>query len=363
MSSTTLSATSTAADRLADLLRRVAEVRPAQAARARAELEISLAGLRSSAVGELAWESSCLTPNRFPLEFSVTSISDELRTVVDVLAPEAHRGTAIEQADRIARRFGSAGLPTDTAELLCKHQQQFSPRFGAWLGSRHTATGTAHKLYAEVNHDPKNARELIAKLAPEAWEVLGGIGPVHFVGIMLEESAAVELYVRPPRTDRNLVRVLAARAGAPKLAEPLVSNLGASEDWASTNNVVSVSCAQGRVVAVAVCGFAHQRLGRDHRVRAHVLAQAEAERWPCATLYAAASAPLEQAAPLIRPFHTALSDVAVLGTEKIVHHIGLSPPPLTVTAPQWHLVSGNHRMRKGQGDETDHVGESALHKN
>lgn len=326
MSAATLAPPVTGEARIAALIDRVALVRPAQAERARAELDVSLAALRGSATGGLAWESSCLTPCRYPVEVAVTSAADELRTVVDVLAPEDDRRAALDAAGEIARAFGSPGLAGGVAALLRRHQRGFAPRWGAWLGSRHTAGATRHKLYVEL--DPRGSREVVEALAPEARRVLGGAGPVRFLGVGLDEHPAVELYARPPHTDGDLLRVLAARAGAPELAERLARATVGDGSGEGRNHAVSVAAADGRVTAVAAFTFARQRLGRDHRVREHVLRRARADGWACAEFYAAASAPLGPPTPMVRPFHTALSEVAAVGAPGIVHHVGLAPPPL-----------------------------------
>lgn len=314
--------------RIQELLDRVAAVRPEHAARARAELDVSLAGLRGSAAGPLAWESSCLTPTRYPIEFAITSASDEARTVVDVIAPEADRRTAMDEADRIARSFGSVGLAAETAGPLRRHQRTFAPRYGAWLGTRHTASSSTHKLYVEVDPDPARARALLKALAPEAWRVLAGAGPVRFIGIGLDSPHAVEVYARPRYTDGDLLRILAARAGLAALADPLATAaMGPDDAGAGRNHAVSVATVEGHVTAVAAFTFAHHRLRHDHRVRESVLTRAATERWASERLYAAASAPLALPAPMRRPLHTALSEVALAGAEQIVHHVGMAPPP------------------------------------
>lgn len=326
MSTAILAAPVTGEARIAALIDRVALVRPAQAARAQAELEIALSALRRSVTGDLAWESSCLTPCRYPVEVAVTSATDELRTVVDVLAPEDDRRTALRAAEAVASAFGSPGLAADVADLLQRHQQGFAPRYGAWLGSRHTAEATRHKLYVEL--DPRGARDVVEALAPEAWRALGGAGAVRFLGIGLGDSPAVEVYARPFHTDGDLLRVLAARAGLAELADPLARATVGDGSGEGRNHAVSVAAAGGRITAVAAFTFAHQRLGRDHRVRDGVLRQARAERWACTDLYAAVSSPLAAPEPMVRPFHTALSEVAATGAPGIVHHVGLAPPPL-----------------------------------
>ncbi|WP_309065919.1 hypothetical protein [Microbacterium sp.] len=320
--------------RVAGLLERIGGVRPLHAERARAELDISLGGLRRSATGALAWESSCLTPDRHPVEFAVTSATDEVRTVVDVVPPEADRRGAVDEAVRIAALFGSTGLPAGVAELLHRHQRGFTPRFGAWLGSRHTAAATRHKLYVEVDPAAERGARLAAAVAPQAWHVLAGTGPVRLIGLALDGSDAVELYVRPPYTDTALLQTLAGRAGLTRLASALAAaTVGTDDAAAGRNHAVSVATAGPSVVAVAAFTFAHQRFRRDHRVRDAVLARARVERWPSAELYAAASLPLAHPAPLRRPLHTALSEVALAGAPTIVHHVGMAPPPESRRGP------------------------------
>lgn len=325
---TTLVPAATEERRVLDLLDRVAEVRPAHAARARTELAATLAAIRGSAVGALAWESSCLTPSRYPVEFAVTSASDEMRTVVDVIAPEDDRRTALTRADGYGRLFGSAGLPPETAELLRRHQHGMVLRYGAWLGSRHTATASTHKLYVEVDADPTRSRALREALAPEAWRVLAGLGPVRLIGVGLGAERAVELYARPHFVDGDVLRVFASRAGMAGSAESLVrAAIGPTGEGSGRNIALSVAAIGGRITAIAAFASAHRRHRRDHRAREHVLELARREEWRSADVYAAASRPLARPVPLVRPFHTALSEVAVMGSSAIVHHVGMAPPP------------------------------------
>ena len=328
------------------LLDRVEDVWPIEVARARDELEVTLAGLRSSAVGPLAFGASCLTATRWPVEVAFSSDAAELRTTVDPLTPEADRTAAISVAERLAVGRGATGLPARTAALLHDHQRGMPLRFGAWLGSRHTASASAdkpasaHKLYVEV--DPERVWSVLDELAPDAGRVLGGAGPVRLVGLALDGSDGIEVYVRPPRTNDDLVRAVLGRAGLAEAADGMCRALagtgralgarGAGRDPGGRgldgrNHGLGVACAGGAVVAVAGFTFAHQRFRRDHRVREQVLAAARAEGWTSGEAYAAASAPLRHPLRLRRPVHTLLSDVAVRGRATLIHHVGLAPPP------------------------------------
>ena len=311
------------------LLDRVAGRRPEHAGRARRELVRTLAATRASAVGDLAWQASCLTPTRFPVEVAVSSARDELRTVVDVLAPEADRTLALPTAIDWAVRFWSEAPESRTVALLHDHQREVPLRFGAWLGSRHSAQSTTHKLYVELDPVPERAWRLLDALVPDARRVLAGVGRLRFLGLVLDPSAAVEVYLRPPILDEATLRACMGRAGLAGSAEALLAAMADGGTLAGRNHALSVSFVGGRAVAAAGFTFAHHRYRRDHRVRERVLNLARSEGWPSAAQYEAVSRPLAEPRPLARPVHTALSEVVATGTPGVVHHVGLAPPPVT----------------------------------
>jgi hypothetical protein len=324
---------------LIDLLERVGEAHPAQVERARRELAASLEPTRQSSVGALAWRASCLTPSRFPVEIAFTSARAELRTVVEVIAPEDNRTTAFDVALGLAGEFGSAGPDPGARRALQRHLQTFTPRFGAWLGSRHQAGSSRHKVYVEVDGDQGAAWRLVDVLAHDARRVIGGLGAVRFVGLPLDRSDVVEIYLRPPELDADALHACLGRAGIGDLAGPMVAAMaGATPDRPSRsldgrNHGVSVSCVDGRTVAVAGFTFAHQRYRRDHHVREWMLSIARCEGWASCDMYEAASRPLGLPRPQGRPWHTALSEVAAVGSASIEHHVGLAPPPTPPFGP------------------------------
>lgn len=323
----------TAERALAELLERVELRHPRIAQRARDELHDTLAATRASAIGASAWRASCLTPSRYPVEVAFTSAREELRTVVDVVAPEADRRAALDTVVGTAERFGAVRPRERATAALRAHHLAGAPRFGAWLSSRHTETATRHKLYAELAPDPADAWRMLDLLAPRARGVLGGIGAVRFVGLPLDGSGVVEVYVRPRWLDAELLATVLARAGVADAASELVRAMAADDPAGPTgpNHAVSATFAGDDVVAVAGFTFAHHRYRRDHRVRAAVLERAAREHWPSRDLYAAASLPLSVPRALRRPVHTALSDVA-LAAGGIEHHVGLAPPVADATS-------------------------------
>lgn len=324
----TIAATATGERPLAALLERATIAHPALADRARRELDATLEATRTSQIGDLAWRASCLTPSRYPVEVAVTSARAELRTVVDVVAPEGDRRAAFDTALELADEFGAPGLPPETRNAIQAHQRGIPLRFGAWLGSRHESTKTRHKVYVETGTNA-DAWRLVDVLAPDARRVLSNLGPIRFLGLPLDGSDGVEVYIRPPELDDDLFGACLGRAGlgrfAPQLSAAMAGG-GTATALRGRNHGVSVFATGGAVVAVAGFTFAHQRYRHDHRVRDAILARAAAERWPSLDLYESVSRPLAAPLPMGRPVHTALSVVAAAGADALEHHIGLAPP-------------------------------------
>lgn len=312
---------------LAALLDRAASVHPAQADRARSELAVTLGATRSSRIGALAWRASCLTPSRYPVEVAVTSARAELRTVVDVVAPEGDRRSALTAVLGLAGVFGAPGLPPDTLRAIRAHQLDLPLRFGAWLGSRHEATRTRHKVYVETGATSQ-AWSLVDLLAPDARRVLSNLGPIRFLGLPLDGSDGVEVYIRPPELDEHLLGACLGRAGLGRFVPTMTAAMagGPASALSGRNHGVSAFVSGGVVVAVAGFTFAHHRHRSDARVRRAVLARATEEQWPSLGLYESVSRPLSAPRPMGRPVHTAFSVVAAAGADTLEHHIGLAPP-------------------------------------
>jgi hypothetical protein len=316
---------------LAALLARVADGHPDLAHGAAAELERTLQATRRSAVGPLAWQASCLTATGAPLEVAVTSARTELRTTVDVLAPEDDRRGALDECLRLAAAFGSDGADAGALALLRRHQRTGVLRWGAWLGSRHRADGTTrHKLYVELVSDPVAARAVVDSLAPSAGRVLPPAPRLRFVGLPLDGGAGVEVYARPGPFDAADAAAVVGRAGFPLgAATKLLTAAGLSwpgGDRPTRNAAMSVAADGDDISAVALFTFTHARFGRDSRARRRLLAAADAGSWPSAELYAAISRPLAAATGAGRPCHTVVSDV-VTAAGDVERHIALAPPP------------------------------------
>ena len=323
-------------------LARIATVAPMQVARAQRELASTLAATHASALGQAAWWASALTPARFPVEIALTSATDELRTVVDVIAPEHDRATALPIAVELAQDQGSMGPDPALLHELLRHQQSFAPRFGAWLGSRHECHRTRHKLYVEVAPDASDAWALIDEVTPRVRTLAGGLGRLRFIGLALDGSDRIEAYLRPSVVDGYDLLALLGRCGLDHLAADMIADLGGADDrhpqrrLASRNLALSLAVDGDDVRAVAGFTFAHHRYGRDHHARARVLARAQADGWPSTAMYEQLSEPSAAPVPLHRPWHGALSSVAVAGASTLERHVGMAPPLASRTSRPTH---------------------------
>ena len=123
---------------LIEALDRAADVAPAAVDAARAASSTTHSR-RRGARRSVSWPGrrAALTPSRFPVEIAVTSASPELRTTVEVVAPEDDKAAAFGRAIELAEQFGSVGLVASHRLAMERHQRTLVLRFGAWLSSRH----------------------------------------------------------------------------------------------------------------------------------------------------------------------------------------------------------------------------------
>jgi len=106
--------------------------------------------LRRSAWPDIAWQSSRLTRDGFPVEFTFCGQDDALRLTVEPGAPEIPEAIKLDHALRILE---SIGHPLPERALIARWrdvQAQASLRWGTWLGLRQSANGFRAKLYLEV---------------------------------------------------------------------------------------------------------------------------------------------------------------------------------------------------------------------
>ncbi|MFJ7956947.1 hypothetical protein ACIQ62_11685 [Streptomyces sp. NPDC096319] len=221
--------------------------------------------------GDDRWRRSLLTPERFPVELSVSTASPHTdRYATEFVAPDRPAGTRLAAG---LARLDRIGLPPPdprlTALLLDAHRRH-PVVWGTWLAGRHDPRGDRFKLYAEV---PK------AAAVPLEREVARLVGARPFplpearlrlVGIDLT-TGAVERYHRVGRLTAADLRLLTPRdldPGRDCLVEAVRDLLGrpAADELPGCN--VNVSLAPG---ALSVSAPALSWLGADPEARTRLL--------------------------------------------------------------------------------------------
>ncbi|GGV07074.1 hypothetical protein GCM10010260_50900 [Streptomyces filipinensis] len=227
------------------------------------------------APGDDRWRRSLLTPERFPVELSVSTASPRTdRYATEFVSPARPPGTRLAAGlERLAR----IGLPPPHAQLtalLLDAHRRHPVVWGTWLAGRHDTRGDRFKLYAEV---PKAAavpvERAVARLIgarpfplPEAR--------LRLVGIDLT-TGAVECYHRVGRLTVADLRLLTPRdldPGQECLADAVRDLLGrpAVDELPGFN--VNVSTAPR---ALSVSAPARSWLGTDPEARTRLLDHAQ----------------------------------------------------------------------------------------
>ncbi len=115
-----------------------------------------LTGVSRSQWPEIAWRFSNLTPDGYPVELSVASHDSSIRYSAEVAGPEVPNRLRLGYALDLLQRLGSS-VPSEIAGQLSEIQAGGELEYGAWIGGRHTADRSRHKLYVEVPLNAHNA--------------------------------------------------------------------------------------------------------------------------------------------------------------------------------------------------------------
>jgi hypothetical protein len=181
---------------------------PAGAAEA---LGLLLEGFCRSSCPEVAWRSSGLTGDGFPVEIAFTEADASFRYTVDVAGPETDVGERLYRAECLLERLGSP-LPEDWSARLRRMQEEGQLRWGVWMGGRHSAEGARFKLYTEVPEGSREAWSLAADRLGAAPLLLRGSLVPRFVGVE-PATRRIEIYFRVPRLEVWEVERLLGRTG------------------------------------------------------------------------------------------------------------------------------------------------------
>ncbi len=127
-------------------------------------LDIVLAPTCGSIWPDVAWRASPLTDDGFPVEFSWSSRDESIRWTAEVAGPETNERDRFDLALRLLEQLCSrAPVSAQMAsKFLGLAGEPARMRFGAWIGGRHSNSGSRYKLYVECPErlPPDQAREL-----------------------------------------------------------------------------------------------------------------------------------------------------------------------------------------------------------
>jgi hypothetical protein len=321
-------------DAVAAALERVAESNPSLATRAETALSVLLAGVRGSCWPDVAWRFSRLGAGGSPVEFSFTSTEPALRYTVEPAGPE------VAAADRLPLSLELLGqvdpgraVPAELLQLLAGAWNGAELAWGAWVGGRHTAEGSAFKLYAEV--PPQRASLLQGWCLCEGPLLPGRRPRLEGIGFGLA-SQLVEFYYRADQLDAADLGALLRRTGLharqPDLLGMLGELLGRPTRMGLPRMRYGFSIAldrSGPGRTVTLFCYTYEALGDDRRCRESVLCLADRHGWDFAP-YQQVSAPLVGASGRHRHTVVAVS-VASAGAPAVT--VALSPPEPEAPGP------------------------------
>jgi hypothetical protein len=130
---------------------------------------IALRDVMESGRQDIAWSGGLLNRNGAPLEFSFSTMSDDLRYTVEVGGPETPPEGRLARIDALLEELGvdpgRGGITRRFPEL----QRDAPLSYGAWLGIRHLRAvaarpATTFKIYAEP---PAQKTPAISRLLTE----------------------------------------------------------------------------------------------------------------------------------------------------------------------------------------------------
>jgi hypothetical protein len=149
--------------------------------------------LDESAWPEVAWRFSGLSTDGCPLQFAFSSRDDRLRYTCEAAGPELATRARLDAAADLIARLGGTRPPARFLHQWRSVQSEHALRWGAWLGVRHDASGTALKLYVEV---PRGSR----RMTPGIVEPIMPSSCLMMIGYDCA-TGTEERYFRQPQMD------------------------------------------------------------------------------------------------------------------------------------------------------------------
>jgi hypothetical protein len=279
---------------------------------------------------EVVWSFSNLTVDGFPVEFTFSSVTDDVCYAAEVAAPEVSAEERLPRALTLVEYLGKLAAPAEIVRLLKKVQAPGDLTYGAWIGGRHGVGGDHYKVYVEV---PGSARQTTQSLFSDFL----GTEP-----ILNNQATQLRIIGYDPLKHRLEVYFQVGQMETWELAR-LLGRVGLS---CRVDELLSLltdiyGCSMGETVPTENLGFSYSFslngaaptfslfiiprsvFGSDQSIRRALLSLGARRGWNF-TSYAKVSAPVaSRTAKLTR--HSLLSLVVPL-RDPISVRIGMSPP-------------------------------------
>lgn len=110
------------------------KVAPTPATRATAALQVLLQDLYQKSDQAIAWQTSTLTGDGFPLEFAVTSGDTDLRYTTEIATPLVAPVQRLALAQQRLQQLTQADIPDALLVPFQQMQQGGALRHGTWVG-------------------------------------------------------------------------------------------------------------------------------------------------------------------------------------------------------------------------------------
>ncbi len=181
--------------------------------RAKRTLDVLTEGVRRSAWREVAHQFSQLTACGFPLEFTFTSIDEDVRYTTEVCGAEVTEKDKLQHAERLLIRLQMGELPRRLKQSFAAIQHDGELRYGAWVGARHTAREDKFKFYVEVPRANSDVAERLAQdFLGHAPLLRSRLTPLRMIGYE-PRSSRLEFYFCGDYMDAEELSSLMNRAG------------------------------------------------------------------------------------------------------------------------------------------------------
>ncbi len=322
----------------------ISAAEPARAVSFRRTLDLLMKDIVTHPNQEAAWTYSKLNGNGAPLEFTFSTLDDEVRYTVEIGGPDLPPVQRLEKAGELLAELGAGAAFGDLIPEMQVIQGATDLRWGAWLGVRHRRNTTEYKLYCEVpSAGSAGAERLVASYLLGAPPGPAGRAPRLVAIGQTPGSGRCEFYYYLPGLglSRAALGALMAHVGLADRLETLwqlmqdarLSRPEAAGTLPEIEFGLSVSALPGGTAAVfSVFAFAADYVGGDALVRHQALLLAKRQGWSLGS-YTAMTVPIARQT-LLCAHHNVMAFIAgpapVLGL-----HVSLSPPfpPIDARSP------------------------------